>query len=114
MIKTACLTLLVGLGVYCYLFFGFDLAQRLWYANASNRDLKAIDRQIFKPVQALLPAGQKPLMILLPLKDPVPSPSDHLGPFREYMRQNYRMTKIFPNSHQVWEKIDSSGSGSSR
>ena len=31
-----------------------------------------------------------------------------------YMRQNYRLTKIFPNSHQVWEKIDSSGSGSSR
>ena len=53
-------------------------------------------------------------LILLPLKDPVSSPSDHLGPFREYMRQNYRLTKIFPNNHQVWEEIDSSGSGPSR
>src|SRR2546428_13206078 len=67
LIKVAALSLSVGLVVYLYLLFGFDLAQQLWYANATNRNLKAINHQIFKPVQALLPPGQKPLLILLPL-----------------------------------------------
>jgi hypothetical protein len=54
-----------------------------------------------------------PMMILLPLEDPVPYPSDHRGPFREYMRQHYRLTKSFPNDQQVWEEIGSLGSGPS-
>jgi hypothetical protein len=34
------------------------------------------------------------------------SPSDHLQPFRAYLRQNYRLTKTFPSGDDVWEKID--------
>jgi hypothetical protein len=34
------------------------------------------------------------------------SPSDHLDPFRDYLRQHYRLTTMFPNNCQVWERID--------
>jgi hypothetical protein len=32
--------------------------------------------------------------------------SPHLDPFRNYLRQNYRLTRTFPNGDDVWERID--------
>lgn len=36
----------------------------------------------------------------------LPTGSPHLDPFRNYLRQNYRLTRTFPNGDDVWEKID--------
>ena len=32
-------------------------------------------------------------------------PSDHLGPFRDYLDRNYRQTKIFVTGDEVWERF---------
>jgi hypothetical protein len=36
----------------------------------------------------------------------LPKGSPHLDPFRDYLRQNYRLTRTFPNGDDVWERID--------
>jgi hypothetical protein len=33
-----------------------------------------------------------------------PTPGDHLGPFREYVRAHYHVVKVFPDLIQVWER----------
>jgi hypothetical protein len=33
-----------------------------------------------------------------------PTPGDHLGPFREYVRAHYHIVKVFPDLIQVWER----------
>jgi hypothetical protein len=35
----------------------------------------------------------------------LPTDSPHLDPFRDYLRQNYRLTRTFPNGDDVWERI---------
>jgi len=36
----------------------------------------------------------------------LPVDSPHLDPFRDYLRQNYRLTRTFSNGDDVWERID--------
>jgi hypothetical protein len=35
----------------------------------------------------------------------LPTGSPRLDPFRDYLRQNYRVTRTFPNGDDVWERI---------
>jgi hypothetical protein len=47
-------------------------------------------------------------LIILRVSDQylLPVDSPHLDPFRHYLRQNYRLTRTFPNGDDVWERID--------
>jgi len=63
-------------------------------------------------VVALVQALQKsrtPLMILDSPNIAFTStrfPLGHLGPFQDYLLQNYHLTKTFPSGDQVWERTD--------
>lgn len=64
-------------------------------------------------VVALVQAIEKhhlPLMILSELTNALHStgsPSDHLDPFRAYLRQNYHLTRTFLTKDDVWERTNS-------
>jgi hypothetical protein len=49
-------------------------------------------------------------MMILPSSRKYPlltgAPSDHLRPFWEYLRRNYRRTRTFKDGDEVWERID--------
>ena len=45
----------------------------------------------------ILPSEQKYLQ-------PTGLPSDHLGPFRDYLYSNYVLTRTFPSGDEVWEQ----------
>lgn len=53
----------------------------------------------------ILPSEQKYL-------HPTGLPSDHLGPFRDYLYSNYVLTQTFPSGDEVWEQkaVDSAAS----
>jgi hypothetical protein len=67
-------------------------------------------------VQALFAAlATHPVpMIMLPSTKKYPLatglPSDHLGPFRDYLMRNYRFAEIMPTGDEVWEKLHGPGS----
>lgn len=68
-------------------------------------------------VDAALQALEKhpvPLMIVRDIIDSPTSASDHSGPFRDYVRENYRVTRTFTNGDRVWERIRSGPTSSSR
>jgi hypothetical protein len=57
-----------------------------------------------------------PFMILASSQDwprDIVSPANHLGPFQDYLRKNFRMTKTFWNRDELWEPIESVSSGAS-
>lgn len=51
-----------------------------------------------------------PIMIMRGLIDDPTSESDHSGSFRDYVRENYEVTKTFPNRDRVWERVQSRAS----
>ena len=64
--------------------------------------------QVTEMVRALQ-AHPTPLMILSSTKKyPLSTglPSDHLGPFRDYLYGNYRLTQTFATGDEVWERKD--------
>lgn len=66
-----------------------------------------------RPEQALalvdaLASHPVPLLVLRRSREflrATESPSDHLGPFREYVSRNYRLIKTFPTGDDVWQRI---------
>jgi hypothetical protein len=54
-------------------------------------------------------------MIMLPSTKKYPLatglPSDHLGPFRDYLMKNYRFAEIMPTGDEVWEKLPEADAG---
>ena len=56
-----------------------------------------------------LKAHRVPLIIASPKFRSTGAVPGHLGPFLDYLRQNYRLTRTFPNGDGVWERIDSPG-----
>jgi hypothetical protein len=62
--------------------------------------------QVTAGLQALREHSVPMILLRGSLDDPTLSPSDHTGPFRSYMHENYRVTKTFPNGDAVWEKVD--------
>jgi hypothetical protein len=58
---------LIPIWAAVYLSVLADLAQSLWWANASNRHLEQISRKILQPIRAGLPAPKPPILIAIPL-----------------------------------------------
>jgi hypothetical protein len=57
---------LVLIWAVVYLFNLSQLAQSLWSANASNRDLERTSRKISQSIQTLLPGQPQPILIMMP------------------------------------------------
>jgi hypothetical protein len=57
---------LVATWVILYLFSLSDLAQSLWSANASNRNLERISHKILGPIRTLMPVPKTPILIAMP------------------------------------------------
>ncbi|HEY6272294.1 MAG TPA: hypothetical protein VIX19_09905 [Terriglobales bacterium] len=67
-------------------------------------------------VGAALQALERHPVPLMVTRGPIDSPtseSDHSGPFQDYVRENYRVTRIFANGDRAWERIDALGADSS-
>jgi hypothetical protein len=66
--KTLRLAALVLIPIWAtlYLFSLSELAQSLWSANASNRNLERISHKILRPLRTLMPAQKTPILIALP------------------------------------------------
>jgi hypothetical protein len=67
--KTLRLAALVLIPVWAalYLFTLSELAQSLWSANTSNRNLEHISRKIIEPIRTGLPGQKPPILIAIPL-----------------------------------------------
>jgi hypothetical protein len=64
--------------------------------------------QVADVVRAL-DENRVPLMVLFPdgyLPRPNESASDHMGPFREYLRENYRLAERFATGDEAWVRVD--------
>jgi hypothetical protein len=64
--RRAFMLVLVLIWAAAYLFNVSRLAESLWSANASNRDLERTSRKIIGSVRTLLPGQSQPLLIALP------------------------------------------------
>jgi hypothetical protein len=69
--------------------------------------------QVAELVRAL---GQHPVtFMILPSSKNFPrdavSSSNHLGPFQDYLRKNYRFTRVFSGGDELWERIQSDRNG---
>jgi hypothetical protein len=57
---------LVPVWAALYLFSLSELAQSLWSANASGRNLERISHKILRPIRTLMPAQKTPILIAMP------------------------------------------------
>jgi hypothetical protein len=78
---------LITIWAALYLFSLSELAQSLWSANASNRNLKNISHKILGPVRTLMPDRKKPILIAMPFDSVLEQciffyhPADHVPYF---------------------------------
>ena len=62
--------------------------------------------QVAAGIQALEDHPVPMIVLRGPIDDSSPLPSDHTGPFRKYVHENYRVTRTFSNGDVVWERFD--------